>query len=134
MMKRPAKYLILILFFGFIALGRLYLVSPEDIQIAGIAGRALAAEVILLTLGYSAAAIVNIRVLIPSLLLHNRLIEYVLALTAWIASFIIVEIGFEWLFITGYHLTPGKDWYFSGSRLSLLLSVVSSTTAYSISV
>jgi hypothetical protein len=131
-MKRLANYLILIPVFGTIALGEYYIVSPDGMRTTGWG--VVAAAVALLTGAYSAVMIVNIRVLVPRLLLHNRTGAYALSLAGCVLSCVGIELGFEWLLIDGYRLTPGEWWYLSGPWFAPLLGILSSLTAYSISI
>ncbi|MDR1202298.1 MAG: hypothetical protein LBL58_11835 [Tannerellaceae bacterium] len=58
---------------GFIASGRICLISPEELRIAG---KALTAEIAILTLAYFTAVILNIRVLVPRLPVAFRSFRY----------------------------------------------------------
>jgi hypothetical protein len=131
-MKQRANNLILILIFSTIALGAYYIVSPDEIRVIGWA--VVVAVVVLLTGAFSAVMIVNVRVLIPRLLLHNRMGAYALSLAGGVLLYLGIEVGFEWLLIYGYHLTPGEGWYFSGPGFATLSRILSSFTAYSISM
>lgn len=111
-------------------MGRVCLVSPEGLRIAGTA---VAAEIATLTLAYFMATVLNIRILVPRLLLRNRFTAYMLSLLGFTVIFIAVETGFERLLIDRYHLTPGKDWYFSDDSI-LGLALLSSIAAYFISI
>jgi sensor histidine kinase YesM len=113
-----------------IALGRICLVSPEGLQIAGAA---LAAEVIILTSAYLAATLLNVRILVPQLLLHNRFTLYLFSLLGFAITFTAIELTFERLLITHYRLPPGDYWYFSPNTI-LFFELLSATTAYFVSI
>jgi sensor histidine kinase YesM len=130
MKRTAARNMAIFAIFGFIALGRIYPVSPEGLRVAGTA---VAAEVAALTLAYCMATILNLRVLVPRLLLCNRFAAYLLSLLGFAVIFTGVETGFERLLIDCYHLTPGKDWYFSEDSI-LFFALLSSVTAYFISI
>ena len=129
MVRKIANNIALIAVFGFVALGRIYLVPPEGLQIAGAA---LAAEVVILTLAFSIATVLNIRLLVPRLLLRNRFAAYLLLLLGFAIIFTGIAVGFERLLIDYYHLLPGKYWYFSEESI-LPFELLSSVTVYFIS-
>jgi sensor histidine kinase YesM len=129
-MKHPIANTALIAILVFIALGRVCLISPEGLQIAG---RALAAEVVMLTLAYLAATVLNVRVLVPRLLLHNRFAIYLLSLLGFAMLFTGIEVAFERLLLDYYHLQPGEYWYFAHGSV-LFFGILSATAAYFISI
>ncbi len=98
-----------------------------------MAGAALAAEIALLTLGYFTALMLNIRLLVPRLLLRNRLTAYLLSLLGCSVFFVAIEVGFECLLIDVYHLSPGRHWYLSDDGI-LFFDLLSAVSAYFISV
>ncbi|KAA6325916.1 hypothetical protein EZS27_024917 [termite gut metagenome] len=130
MKRKIANNLALIAVLGFIAMGRIYLISSEGLRIAHTA---VVVEVVLITLTYFAATILNIRVLVPRLLLRNRFTAYMVSLLALAMIFIAIEIGFERLFIDHYHLSFGRDLYFSEDSI-LFFEMLSGITVYFISV
>lgn len=130
MKRKIANNLALIAVLGFIAMGRIYLISSEGLRIAHTA---LVVEVVLITLTYFAATILNIRVLVPRLLLRNRFTAYMVSLLALAMIFIAIEIGFERLFIDHYHLSLGRDLYFSEDSI-LFFEMLSGIAVYFISV
>jgi sensor histidine kinase YesM len=130
MKRKIANNLALIAVLGLIAMGRIYLISSEGLRIAHTA---LVVEVVSITLTYFAATILNLRVLVPRLLLRNRFTAYMLSLLALAIIFIAIEIGFERLFIDYYHLSPGRNLYFSEDSI-LFFEILSGIAAYFISV
>ncbi|GHT38187.1 hypothetical protein FACS189435_4450 [Bacteroidia bacterium] len=130
MKRKILNNLALVAVLGFIAFGKIYVVSPEGLRIARMA---LMEEVALLTLAYFTAIILNIRVLAPRLLLRNRFMAYMLSLLVFAMIFTAIELCFERLLIDHYHLAPEEYWYFSESR-SLFFEVLSSIAAYFVSV
>ena len=130
MKRKIANNMAIVAILGFIALGRIYLVSPEGLRIAGTA---LTVEIAILTLAYFMATILNIRVLVPRLLLRNRFTAYMLSLLGFTVIFTAIEVGFERLLIDYYHLLPGKHWYLSDDSI-LVLELLSSVTVYFISM
>ncbi|GHT08797.1 hypothetical protein FACS189426_05300 [Bacteroidia bacterium] len=130
MKRKIVNNLALVAILGFIAFGKIYVVSPEGLRAARTA---LMEEVTVLTLAYFAAIILNIRVLAPRLLLRNRFMAYMLSLLVFAMIFTAIELCFERLLIDHYHLAPEEYWYFSESR-SLFFEVLSAITAYFVSV
>jgi sensor histidine kinase YesM len=130
MKRKIANNLALIAVLGLIAMGRIYLISSKGLRIAHTA---LVVEVVSITLTYFAATILNLRVLVPRLLLRNRFTAYLLSLLTLAIIFIAVEIGFERLFIDYYHLSPGRDLYFSEDSI-LFFEILSGIAVYFISV
>jgi sensor histidine kinase YesM len=90
-------------------------------------------EVAMLTSAYLAATVLNIRVLVPQLLLRNHFAAYMLALLSFAMIFTAIEVGFERLLIDRYHLSPGEYWYFADDSI-LFFELLSAVTAYFISV
>jgi sensor histidine kinase YesM len=130
-MKRTVfKGIALVAILMFIALGRICLVSPEGMRIAGTA---LAAEVVMLTLAYLAATALNVRTLVPRLLLRKSFAAYLLSLLGFAMTFTGIEVCFERLLIDCYHLSPGEYWYFADDSI-LFFELLSAVSAYFISV
>jgi sensor histidine kinase YesM len=130
MKHSPANRIALVAILMFIALGRVCLVSPEGLRMAGVA---LAVEVVMLTSAYVAATVLNVRVLVPRLLLRNRFAAYLLSLLGFAMIFTGIEVGFERILIDHYHLLPGDYWYFAADSV-LFFELLSAVAAYFVSV
>lgn len=128
-MKRLVNNLALILVLFFIALSNIYQVSLEGMEQAG---GILTAEVILLTMAYFISITVNIRVLVPRLLLHNKFVRYILSLLAFAMLFTLIEVVSEYVLTKHYHVTLGRYSYFSDDIL--FFDLLSSVVSYSVSI
>lgn len=131
-MKQLLRNLILILFLGCIAQGSP--LSQNEQNGMPIIGWVVTVEVVMLTLAYFVAAVVNHRVLIPRLLVRGRLVSYIFSLAGWSMLFIVIEICFEWLLVGFYHLPRESCWFLEGDLITTVLRILSSLAAFWISM
>ncbi|MDR1699287.1 MAG: histidine kinase [Prevotellaceae bacterium] len=121
MKRRTVKHISIIAVMGLIACGQTFwLLAWEKSAIVPLAVMAA-----LLTLDYYLATLLNIRVLIPRLLLRNRYVAYIFSILGFVAIAGGLDLFPEYLLANRYHTQPGEHWYLSqGNRIFFVLSVI----------
>lgn len=117
---------------SFIAFGQVYLFGGGR-GAATLHGEVMLAEVLLLITAYSGAFFLNLRVLLPCLLFRNHFTAYMLSLFGVAATLTGLEVLFEYISLTRYHLSPSIYGYIGGDGI-WYLQVISSIIPYNISI
>jgi sensor histidine kinase YesM len=123
--QSAVNHIIIIVVMGLIAFAQTYLLLAWEKSAIGF----LTLVAALLTLNMYLVTILNIRVLIPRLLLHGRYWAYLFSLLGFVAVAICLDLIAEYWLVIHYHTPVGKAWYLAKGNWAFL-KLPSSIVAY----